>query len=141
MHISKSKEDTHKIAHGLAKNVKNGGVLCLYGDLGAGKTEFAKAVAAFFGVDDFLVKSPTYNYIRFYSGNGAKIFHIDLYRIEQMDDLLEQEINEIFEDENNIVIIEWAEKMKESLPKKRVDIIIEHIDENSRKIKIDKRDA
>lgn len=141
MNISKSKKDTHKIAHNLAKTIKDGGILCLYGDLGAGKTEFAKAVGNFFGVDDFLIKSPTYNYIRFYSGNRVKIFHIDLYRVEQIDDLLEQEINEIFEDKNNIVIIEWAKRMGKTLPNKRIDITIEHIDENSRKIKIDKRNA
>jgi tRNA threonylcarbamoyladenosine biosynthesis protein TsaE len=141
MHISKSKEDTHKIAHSLAKSIKGGEVLCLYGDLGAGKTEFAKAVASFFGVDNLLVKSPTYNYIRFYSKNGRKIFHIDLYRIEKLDDLLAQEIEEIFEDKNNLVMIEWAEKMSEILPAKRIDITIEHVDNNSRKIKIDRRAA
>ncbi|MFA6991707.1 MAG: tRNA (adenosine(37)-N6)-threonylcarbamoyltransferase complex ATPase subunit type 1 TsaE [Candidatus Gracilibacteria bacterium] len=138
---SKNKEQTREIAHKIAKNIKDGGVICLYGDLGTGKTEFSKAVAEYFGIDDFSVKSPTYNYIRFYQGKKVKIYHIDLYRLEEIDDLLAEEIKEIFEDKSNIVLIEWAERMRNILPNKRIDVTIEHIDENSRGIKIHKRNV
>lgn len=135
MTISKSEEETKKIAKAIAKRVKNGGFIALFGDLGSGKTVFVKGLAEAFGIKNFSVKSPTYTYIREIFGS-AKIYHIDLYRLEKIDELLLQEILELMEDEKNIIIIEWAEKMADFLPMERIDVKLKYIDENSRLIEI-----
>lgn len=137
MLISNSVEETHKIAHKTAEKVKNGGIVCLYGDLGTGKTEFTKAVAQYFGIDKFSVKSPTYTYIRKYTAHDQNIFHIDLYRLNEIDELLAQEIDELFENPQNIIIIEWADRMERHLPEDRINIKMHYIDENTRKIETD----
>lgn len=139
MIISKSEAQTREIAKKLAQKVKGGGIICLYGDLGSGKTTFVKGLAEAFGIDDFSIKSPTYTYIRKYDKFRHKLYHIDLYRLEEIDDLLWQEIYEIMQNPQNIIIIEWADKMYDKLPKDRIDIWLTYLDENSRKIDIRKR--
>lgn len=132
MGLCKNIKETKKIAAQIAKKVKGGGLVCLYGDLGSGKTTFVKGMAEALGIDHFSVKSPTYTYIREYP--SKKIFHIDLYRLEEVDDLLWQEIEELLENEENIIIIEWADKALGKLPEKRIDINFKYIDGNSREI-------
>lgn len=132
--ISKNGKETIQFAQELAKKVQNGGLICLYGDLGSGKTTFTKGIANFFDLPDFSIKSPTYTYIREYNAKGKKIFHIDLYRLENLDQLLWQEISELLEDEKNIIIIEWADKMEEYLPANRLEVHFKYLDENSREI-------
>lgn len=132
--ITKSPQETENLAQEIAQKIKNGGILCLYGDLGAGKTTFAKALGQALGIDKFSIKSPTYTYIRRYLDN---IYHLDLYRLEAIDELLAQEIDELFQNTSNIIIIEWADRLKDNLPAKRLDIKLEYVDENSRKITID----
>ena len=131
--ISKNEVETKEIAKDLAVKIKDGGLLCLYGDLGSGKTTFTKGLATALEINDFVIKSPTYTYIRKHASN---LYHIDLYRIEEVDELLWQEISELLEDKNNIIIIEWADKLLEKLPKSRVDVYFEYIDQETRKIKI-----
>src|SRR5262245_21579974 len=108
--ISRSEQETFKIALDLAKSLAMPAHVLLYGDLGAGKTLFAKGLAVGFGVTDVdEVSSPTFTLINQYSGR-AKIYHIDLYRIEtgKLDGL---GLEEIFDDPNAAVIIEWAERL------------------------------
>lgn len=134
--ISQSIHETQKIAEDVAKNVQNGGLVCLIGDLGSGKTVMSKAIAKSLGIDDFSVKSPTYTYIRQYGQAKKNFYHIDLYRLEIIDQLLQQEVMEILENKNNIVIIEWADKINCELPKDKIVIHLKYIDENSREILI-----
>lgn len=136
---SKSQEETEKIAQKLAKQTTKGSIICLYGDLGSGKTAFSKAFIAAFGIKNFAVKSPTYTYIRSYHTKDHNIYHIDLYRLEEIDDLLLQEIEELMENKKNIIIIEWADKMKQKLPKKRIDIYFKYLDLNTREITINEQ--
>lgn len=130
MFTSKSTEQTFEKASETAAKVKNGGIVCLYGNLGSGKTTFSKGIAHALGIDQFSIKSPTYTYIRQYEN----FYHIDLYRLEEIDELLWQELNEILENPKNIVLIEWAEKLKDKLPNDRIDIELKYLDENSRQI-------
>ncbi len=132
--IAKSLADTTKFAHKISQQVLNGGLICLYGDLGSGKTTFTKALMEKFGIHNFSVKSPTYTYIREYSKGKQKIYHMDLYRLESMDALLLEEISEILENKKSLIVIEWADKLNKSLPRKRIDVHFEYIDKNSRKI-------
>lgn len=125
-----------EIAQDIAKKVENGGIICLFGDLGTGKTVLAKGISEALGISKFLVKSPTYTYIRDYPLKNRHIYHIDLYRLEIIDELLLQEIEELMLDKKNILVIEWADRLKENLPEKRIDVCLEYIDKNSRKITI-----
>ncbi|MFA6917566.1 MAG: tRNA (adenosine(37)-N6)-threonylcarbamoyltransferase complex ATPase subunit type 1 TsaE [Candidatus Gracilibacteria bacterium] len=136
MYISKNEEETRKIAESLANQVKDGGILCLFGDLGTGKTVFSKGFAKTFGIDELAIKSPTYTYVRDYPLGGRHLYHIDLYRLETIDELLLQEIEELLENKKNILIIEWADKLKYHLPENRIDVCMEYLDENSRKITV-----
>lgn len=131
--ISQSTEATQAIAAELADKVKNGGLLCLYGDLGSGKTTFTKGLAQALGIEQSQIKSPTYTYLR----EHGQLTHIDLYRLEEIDELLWGEISELLEKPNRIVVIEWAERLKEKMPASRIDIRMKYLDENSREIRID----
>ena len=129
MKITKTVEDTHEFAASIAEKIKDGGVICLTGDLGSGKTTFSKGVAKYLGIDQMDIKSPTYTYISKY---GQNFYHIDLYRIEEIDELMESELNEIFENHKNIVIIEWADKLHNLMPKDSIKIEIKYVSEKER---------
>src|SRR6059058_1000772 len=108
--ISQSEQQTYAVAKELAHKTKIPAHILLYRDLGAGKTMFAKGLADGFGITDVdEVTSPTFTLINQYLGN-VKIYHIDLYRIETgaLDGL---GLDEIFDDPNAAVIIEWAERL------------------------------
>ncbi|MEK7085780.1 MAG: tRNA (adenosine(37)-N6)-threonylcarbamoyltransferase complex ATPase subunit type 1 TsaE [Patescibacteria group bacterium] len=135
--ITTTTQETEKIAAEVAAKVKNGGIVCLFGDLGSGKTTFTKGIAEYFGLDKFSIKSPTYTYIRQYPNKNNRIYHMDLYRLEVIDELLWQEIKELMVNKNNILIIEWADKMEDYLPGNRIDVHFKYLDENSREITID----
>lgn len=128
--ISKSLKETEKIARSLADKVREGGLICLYGDLGSGKTVFVKGLAEGLGLNKFSIKSPTYTYIR----NQAHLHHIDLYRLEKVDELLWQEISELLENPKNIIVIEWADRLQGKLPKKRIDVHFKYIDGETREV-------
>lgn len=142
-YVSKSINETQKIASDLLdKKIKKGAaplVFALSGELGAGKTVFAKAIAKSLGIEE-PVNSPTFILMHPYEidRNGFKIFyHIDAYRIDSADDLIPLGIKEILSDSNNIVLIEWSERVEKIIPKNSIRIHIEHIDENTREITID----
>ncbi len=140
LHYLRSLEATKSLAHKVAKDMMQGGILCLYGDLGSGKTTFSKFLAEEFGLDSFKIKSPTYTYFREYKlSTDQKFYHIDLYRINDLDELMEQEMEEIFANTNNIIVIEWADRLGHILPDKRIDMKIEYIDGTTRKAKLNDR--
>lgn len=124
---TKSERETQKIGRQLANSLKAGDVVCLYGDLGAGKTVFVKGIAKGLGIKKRIL-SPTFVLMRAYPG----LYHIDLYRI---DDFRYLGLDEIFENEG-IKVIEWAEKLGSALPEKRIDVKIKKVDEQTRKITI-----
>lgn len=135
--ISKSSAETAKFASSVAKKNQKGGLICLYGDLGTGKTTFTKGFMKELGIDNFSVKSPTYTYVREYKHPKTKIYHIDLYRLDNVDQLLVEEIQEILDNKKNIVVIEWADKLDEYLQYgKKTEIIFKYLDEESREISV-----
>lgn len=130
-------KETQSIAEELAKSLKGGEILCLFGDLGSGKTTFIQGLAKGLGVKQRII-SPSFLIIRNYElGTMNKKFdcfyHIDLYRIQTKNDIQGLGIEEIINNKKNVVAIEWAEKLK-TLPKKRIEIHFEYVDENKRKI-------
>lgn len=137
MSITKTEKETYKLAENVIEKIKNGGTIFLIGDLGTGKTVFTKGIAHALGINKFSVKSPTYTYIRKYElKNGQNFYHIDLYRINNMDELLLHEINELAENKKNIIVIEWADRMDNFFQKEKIKVLFEYIDDSKRKITI-----
>src|SRR5262245_21590515 len=131
--LSTSEQETYDVAKRLAQSLSMPAHILLYGDLGAGKTIFAKGLADGFGVADVgEVSSPTFTLINQYSGR-VKIYHIDLYRIETgaLDGL---GLEEIFDDPNAAVIIEWADRLGSFETPGAVRVFLTYVDDRSRKI-------
>jgi tRNA threonylcarbamoyladenosine biosynthesis protein TsaE len=124
-------KNIEKIAEKIAEKIKKGAILLLIGDLGAGKTTLSKEIAKKIGIKQNSIKSPTYSYIRAFPEKN--FYHIDLYRIENEDELLEAEIEELFKNTSNIILIEWANKLKN--PPKNAQIIeLKYLNEEEREI-------
>ncbi|OGY25336.1 MAG: tRNA (adenosine(37)-N6)-threonylcarbamoyltransferase complex ATPase subunit type 1 TsaE [Candidatus Woykebacteria bacterium RBG_16_44_10] len=147
--ISKSAKSTQTFAKSLAKKIRPGDILALYGSLGAGKTTFVQGLAAGLGYKA-RVFSPTFIFVRPYklanskqqtaNSNKRKIkilYHIDLYRVEKETDLKTIGIEEFLTDNDAVSVIEWPEKIENKLPIKTIKIKIEVISENERRIKVD----
>lgn len=133
---TQSLRETQEFARDFAKNLKGGDILCLYGNLGSGKTSFVQGLAKGLGITKRII-SPTFIIARRYEMGDLNFYHIDLYRTETVQDLYSIGIDEILEDDNNIVAIEWAEKLFDLMPKKRIDLKFKYVDENTRKITIE----
>ena len=133
--ISSSPEASFETARRLAESMKLPAHVLLYGDLGAGKTTFTRGLAAGFGVeriDD--VSSPTFTLINEYRGR-VRIYHIDLYRVEA-GGLQGLGLEDIFDDPNAAVIVEWAERLADFETPGATRVYLEYVDESSRKIEI-----
>lgn len=138
VYITNSFEETQNLAEGFAKEIADGATLCLYGELGSGKTTFVQGFARGLGIKQRII-SPTFIIIRQYKVSPSRrnaFYHIDLYRIESPQDFEGLGLEEILNDSGNIVAIEWAERMGELLPKDRIDIEFEYADEGKRRITI-----
>lgn len=133
--ITKNREETQRVGRGLAKKIKDGEIVCLYGDLGAGKTTLAQGIARGLGIKQDVL-SPTFILMRRYDLKNRFFYHIDLYRLNDLEEIKGLGIEEIVEDTNNIVLIEWPEKIAHLLPRRRWEIKFETISENERKIEI-----
>ncbi len=124
---SNSDLDTIELAQNIESERFDKMVICLYGDLGSGKTLFTKAFAKSMGIVDNIT-SPTFNIIKEYNGeNDSKLYHMDVYRLNEVEEDLG--IEEYFK-KKGVTIIEWADQIEDILPKKRLDIIFKIIDEN-----------
>ena len=118
--------DTVELAQNIESEKFPGMVICLYGDLGSGKTVFAKAFGHAMGIEG--VTSSTFNIIKEYNGE-LPLYHMDVYRVN--DNVENLGIEEYF-DKGGVTIIEWADLIKDYLPEERLDIKFKVIDENTR---------
>ncbi len=126
---TKSALETKKLGEKLSKRFTKGVVVCLRGELGAGKTTFIQGVAKGLKIKK-RINSPTFIIARRYDN----FWHIDLYRLTSYKEAYAIGIEEIINDKTSVVLIEWPEKIKKILPKKRWEINIEIISANKRKI-------
>jgi tRNA threonylcarbamoyladenosine biosynthesis protein TsaE len=115
---------TVALAQNLAPVLLDGGVVYLRGELGAGKTTFARALLRAMGVGE-RVKSPTYSLLERYMVNGRDAFHLDLYRIADAGELEWLGLDEL-DAPGTIVLIEWPERGRGALPKPDLEITLEH---------------
>ena len=127
--ISNSQAETEKFAESYAKTLKPYDVVLLDGDMGAGKTHFAKGIAKGLGVQEE-VTSPTYAYMNDYDG---VLFHYDCYRIESVEQAESLGLADYF-DMGGICLVEWSQNIAPLLPKRVKRVIIKKIDENTREI-------
>lgn len=111
---SNSPEETYEIAFKMGQEIKKGEIICLYGDLGVGKTIFAKGFAKGLGVDD-VVTSPTFTLVQEYHGTRMPLYHFDVYRIGDIEEMFEIGYEEYFYGDG-VCLVEWADFIKELLP-------------------------
>lgn len=135
----KNEAETMQIAAELAPTLKRGDVVLLYGTLGMGKTVFARAlVRALTNAPDAEVPSPTFTLVQTYEGQAAPIYHYDLYRIEDPEEIPELGWEDALAD--GITIVEWPERLGPYKPAQTLDISFSSVDNdpNARQIKIRK---
>jgi tRNA threonylcarbamoyladenosine biosynthesis protein TsaE len=134
--ISPSAEETFKIGHALGASLPSRCVVCLFGDLGAGKTTLIKGlICGATGVPPEEVHSPTFVYLHIHKGRERTAYHFDLYRLSNEEEFLSLGFDEYF-DLEGICCMEWAEKAKNILPPRRLEIFLSHTGENQREIEI-----
>jgi len=128
-----SVEDTKKLGEKIGSLVNTGIVLALTGNLGSGKTAFVQGLARGLDVpDNYYITSPSFTLINEYPGRW-KLFHVDLYRMGNLEDFEDIGLYEILE-KNSVAAIEWADKLPEKFLSEYVAVQFEISNENSRKI-------
>ncbi|MBQ2030800.1 MAG: tRNA (adenosine(37)-N6)-threonylcarbamoyltransferase complex ATPase subunit type 1 TsaE [Lachnospiraceae bacterium] len=118
-----SAEDTFRYGQMLGEKIPAGSVVCLDGDLGVGKTVFAKGVAKGLGVKE-PVSSPTFTIVQEYREGRIPLFHFDVYRIEDPEEMYEIGYEEYFYGDG-VCLIEWADQIRELIPETATHVLIE----------------
>ena len=131
--FTKSFEETQEVGKEISKLLKPKDVLCLTGDLGAGKTTFVKGIAQMLtGIDPEEVTSPTFTYLNIYLGK-QNLYHFDLYRLPSSKDFLESGFHE-FLNQNAICCVEWPDKIPSQILFQKVAVHIDYLSSEERKI-------
>lgn len=122
-HRLQSEKETLQLANKIGEHLKSGMTILLEGDLGAGKTTFAKGIAQGLGIKR-IVKSPTYTIIREYNEGRLPLYHMDLYRLNELE-AEELGLDEYFNGEG-ITLVEWPSIAPDELPKHHLHIQLSH---------------
>lgn len=134
---SNSAKKTQTIAFDLARSFKDGGIIALKGDLGSGKTTFTQGIARGLRITQKLT-SPTFILMREYhlpDNSLGKLYHLDLYRLEKTEEILNL-IGDLFSNPKNIILIEWADKIEKELSGDLTWIKLTNLGGNKRSIEI-----
>ncbi len=134
--ISNSIEETRKIASNLCKTLNNDDIIFFTGGLGMGKTAFCQGLCDGFNID-VVATSPTFSIVNHYTNNINSIFHFDMYRIENEDQLFNIGFDDYL-DYDGILAIEWSENIKDFFNDYTIKIDFEKLSENQRKITIER---
>lgn len=134
--ITRSPEETEKLGERLAALLPRGSVVALYGDLATGKTCLTRGLTRFFA-KDARVHSPTFTLVNEY-GEDPVLYHLDLYRLGGVEDLISIGYEDIIESDG-ICIIEWADRADSYLPEERLDIFLEHRNDDCRSLRFEPR--
>ena len=131
--FSRSPEQTRRVGSRLGGALQAGDVICLHGDLGAGKTTFVQGIAQGWGSVDS-VSSPTFILVNMYRrADQRKLFHMDAYRLESTSEAEELDLDSMLA--QGALLIEWPERMNGLIPNERLWVNLEHIDEEEREMK------
>lgn len=137
MFISNSPEETAAAGAESARNARPGDVFALQGDLGAGKTQWAKGFVAEMG-SDAQVTSPTFTLVHEYAGGRCPVYHFDFYRLEQPEAVLALGFDDYMQGDG-ICVIEWADRFPQLLPETTTTVAITSRSENERVIEVRRR--
>ena len=133
---TKSPEETIALGRELASLLTPPKLVMLRGDLGAGKTTLIKGIAeGFNAASQEDVTSPTFTLIHEYSGPSATLYHIDLYRVDTQRELETLGLDDLMS-EHSVLLIEWGEKFERFQNERDVEIVLERVSENERRIKV-----
>lgn len=132
--ISHNEDETRKFAKDLAKKYR---VVALIGELGSGKTLFAQGFAQGLGIKERVI-SPTFILVRQHPipSSNKTFYHLDLYRLNSKSDIKDLGIKEILENKDNILLIEWAEKINHLLPADAIKVKLEKVSESKRRLSL-----
>ena len=132
--VSQSAQHTERLGERLGRVAGPNDVYALWGELGAGKTVFARGVAAGLGIDPTDISSPTFIIFREHNGGRLTLFHVDLYRLEGAD-LASTGWEECLE-AGGVTVIEWADRAGAALPGDRLDVRLAHLAETRRNVEL-----
>lgn len=135
---TESESETYDVGFKTAKNAVGGEIYTLSGELGAGKTVFAKGFAAGLGIE-VSVTSPTFTIMNEYDGGRLRLYHYDAYRLKSGNEAIDAGLVEQMGDEEGVCLIEWAENIASVVPSYATKITIEYTGERSREIIIDEQ--
>lgn len=131
--LSHSVEETVGLGERLGRALFPGAFVALSGELGGGKTQFAKGVAAGLDVDPAIpITSPTFTLLNEYPGR-LRFFHFDLYRLRGADDAAELGFDEYFHGAG-VCLVEWAERLGDELPVERLEVTFSYVDDATRRL-------
>jgi tRNA threonylcarbamoyladenosine biosynthesis protein TsaE len=131
-----SSDETIALGRDLAEILKPPKLVLLRGDLGAGKTTLVKGIAeAFRAASEEDVTSPTFTLIHEYHGPAVNIYHIDLYRVDSQRELETLGLDDLVS-ENSILLVEWGEKFARFERERDVEIALERVGENQRRVRV-----
>ena len=131
---TRSEEETEALGERLAKCLRAGAVVALYGDLGAGKTAFVRGMARGLEIEE-TVSSPTFTIVNEYPGDPA-LFHFDMYRLKNAEELYGIGWEDYL-DRNGICVTEWSERIEEALPADAVRVRIRRLSDSERSVSIE----
>lgn len=135
-YISHGEPDTVRLGQELSRHLNAGDIVCLVGDLGAGKTTFVKGLAKGLKIDPARVNSPTFVLMNIYDGKRP-LYHFDLYRLENSSEISNIGYEEfLYGDSAGIAVIEWADKLGPLMPKEYVGVTLAHKSPQERLIRI-----
>ena len=134
VYISKSDEETRKIGFEFGKTLKAGDVVCLTGDLGAGKSEFTRGLAQGLGVTA-TVTSPSFTILNVYDDGRIPLYHFDWYRLNSVEELYEMGMEE-FLGGDGVAVVEWPSQCPEAIPETHLAIRLTPVDETTRDVTI-----
>ena len=132
--VTNSVEETEALGAKFASQLKQGGVVALYGDLGMGKTAFVRGMAAGLGLKAE-VSSPTFTLVHEYGGKPPLV-HFDMYRVSGWDDLYSTGFFDYL-DAGAVLAVEWSENIEAALPEQTIRVRFTRLDEQRRQIEID----
>ncbi len=130
--VIKNEEETKKFGEKLCEKLIAGSIVALTGDLGTGKTTLTKAIAAGLGVTD-VITSPTFNIVKQYDSGRLPLYHFDVYRIGDVDEMYEIGYEEYFFGEG-VCVIEWADLIDEIIPDDAMRIEIKYGEKEGERI-------
>ena len=133
--ITNNRDETLNFAENLAKQIVAPKIIVLSGDLGAGKTTFSKGFAKGLGISE-TITSPTFTLLNEYSGD-KNLYHFDMYRLSSKEEAYELGFENYFENNDGIILVEWAENVKGLFTPPYLKVLIEKIDENKRKFTLE----